>query len=71
MITLGLAPHPGNHTVVALDNTGRLLANLTVPNTAAGREQLHLFAKQFGARRWAIEGAGSHFIATFVTELLA
>jgi transposase len=71
MITLGLDPHPGSHTVVALDGNGRLLANLTVPNTEAGLEQLHLFAKQFGARRWAIEGAGNHFIATFVTELLA
>src|SRR3954453_7838020 len=71
MIILGLDPHPGSHTVVALDSNGRLLANLTVPNTEAGLEQRHLFAKQFGARRWAIEGAGNHFIATFVTELLA
>jgi transposase len=71
MIILGLDPHPGSHTVVALDSNGRLLANLTVPNTEAGLEQLHLFAKQFGARRWAIEGAGNHFIAKFVTELLA
>jgi hypothetical protein len=71
MIILGLDPHPGSHTVVALDSNGRLLANLTVPNTEAGLEQLHLFAKQFGARRWAIEGAGNHFIATFVNELLA
>jgi transposase len=71
MITLGLDPHPGSHTVVALDSNGRLLANLTVPNTGAGLGQLHLFAKQFGARRWAIEGAGNHFIARFVAELLA
>src|SRR3954447_7378759 len=70
MIILGLDPHPGSHTVVALDSNGRLLANLTVPNTEAGLEQRHLFAKQFGARRWGIEGAGNHFIATFVTELL-
>src|SRR4051794_31390248 len=71
MIILGLDPHPGSHTVVALDSNGRLLANLTVPNTEAGLEQLPLFAKQFGARHWAIEGAGNHFIATFVTEWLA
>jgi transposase len=70
MIILGLDPHPGSHTVVALDSNGHLLANRTVPNTEAGLEQLHLFAKPFGARRWAIEGAGNHFIATFVTELL-
>ena len=44
MITLGLDPHPGSHPVVALDSNGCLLANLTVPNTEAGLEQLHLFA---------------------------
>jgi transposase len=71
MITLGLDPHPGSHTVVALDCNGCLLANITVPNTVAGLGQLHLFAGQFGSRRWAIEGAGNHFVATFVTELLA
>jgi transposase len=71
MITLGLDPHPGSHTVVALDSNGCLLAHLTVSNTGEGLHQLDLFAKQFGARRWAIEGAGNHFIATFVTELLA
>lgn len=71
MITLGLDPHPGSHTVVALDRNGCLLANTTVPNTLAGLGELHLFARQFDDRRWAIEGAGNHFIATFVTELLA
>jgi transposase len=71
MITLGLDPHPGSHTVVALDYNGCLLANITVPNTVAGLGQLHLFAGQFDSRRWAIEGAGNHFVATFVTALLA
>jgi len=36
----------------------------------AGFAQLQLFASQFSLRRWAIEGAGNHFIATFVKELL-
>ena len=71
MITLGLDPHPGSHTVVALDSNGCLLAHLTVSNTGEGLNQLGLFAKKFVVRRWAIEGAGNHFIATFVTELLA
>ena len=44
MITLGPDPHPGSHTVVALDCNGCLLANITVPNTAEGLAQLHLFA---------------------------
>jgi transposase len=71
MITLGLDPHPGSHTVVALDLNGCLLASLTVLNTSAGLGQLQLFATQFELRRWAIEGAGNHFIAGFVKELLA
>ena len=71
MITLGLDPHPGSHTVVALDLNGSVLASLTVLNTSAGLDQLELFATQFSVRRWAIEGAGNHFIAGFVKELLA
>lgn len=63
MITLGLDPHPGSHTVVALDLNGSLLASLTVLNTSAGLRQLQLFSAQFELRRWAIEGAGNHFIA--------
>lgn len=70
MITLGVDPHPGSHTVVALDNNGCLLAEATVPNTPAGLLELHRFGEQFGLRRWAIEGAGNHFIAIFVSELL-
>lgn len=71
MITLGLDPHPGSHTVAVLDSNGCLLVNVRVPNTADGLGQRHLFARQFDSRLWAIEGAGNHFMAEFVTELLA
>ena len=70
MVTLGLDPHPGTHTVVALDLNGAPLESLTVLNTASGLAQLQLFARQFSLRRWAVEGAGNHFIAAFVKELL-
>ena len=46
MITLGLDPHPGTHTIVALDENGASLGQLIVPNTPEGLIQLH----QFGAR---------------------
>ena len=36
MITLGLDPHPGSHTVAALDKNGASLAHLAVPNTPDG-----------------------------------
>ena len=70
MITLGLDPHPSSHTAAALDANGSSLANLTVPNTPDGLAQLHQFAMQFPSRRWAIEGAGNHFVAPFVSQLL-
>jgi transposase len=70
MITLSLDPHPGSHTVVALDPNGASLASITVPNTPEGLTQLHQFAVPFSPRRWAIEGAGNHFIAPFVGQLL-
>ena len=56
MITLGLDPHPGSHTVVALDDSGVSLGHLRVP---------------FPSRRWAVEGAGNHFISMFVGQLLS
>lgn len=70
MITLGLDPHPGSHTVAALDRNGTSLATITVSNTTRGLTQLHEFAAQFALRRWAIEGAGNHFITAFVSQLL-
>ena len=58
MITLSVDPHPGSHTVAALDPNGATLASITVCNTAEGLSQLHEFAVPFAHRRWAIEGAG-------------
>jgi hypothetical protein len=57
MITLSVDPHPGSHTVVALDPNGATLASITVPHTPDGLCQLHQFAVPFACRRWAIEGA--------------
>lgn len=71
MITLGLDPHPGSHTVVALDDNGVSMGHLTVPNTEEGLVRLHEFSGEFAFRRWAIEGAGNHFISLFVGQLLS
>jgi transposase len=71
MITLGMDPHPGSHTVAALDLNGSVLGSIKVLNTSAGLEQLHQFASQFPSRRWAIEGAGNRFVVQFVNELQA
>ena len=71
MIKIGLDPHPGTHTVVALDENGARLGHLSVANTREGLLRLHEFGASFVPRRWAVEGAGNHFIAAFVAELLA
>jgi transposase len=71
MITLGLDPHPGSHTVVALDESGISLGHVTVTNTEEGLTRLHEFSAQFTARRWAVEAAGNHFISLFVGQLLS
>ena len=71
MITLGLDPHPDSHTAVALDTNGVALGHVKVSNTAEGLMQLHEFAAQFSPRRWAVEGAGNHFISAFVAQLLS
>lgn len=71
MITIGLDPHPGSHTVAALDTNGTLVQALTVQNDLSGLQQLHTFGKLFPERQWAIEGAANHYIVGFVTELLA
>jgi hypothetical protein len=63
MITLGLDPHPGSHTVVALNDNDVSMGHLTVPNTEEGLVRLHEFSGEFAFRRWAIEGAGNHFIS--------
>jgi hypothetical protein len=52
MITLSVDPHPGSHTVVALEPNGATLASITVPNTPDGLCQLHQFAIPFASRRW-------------------
>jgi len=70
MITIGLDPHPGSHTVAALNEQGTLLASLTVLNTPEGFAQLHAFAQPFFPRQWAIEGAANRFVTAFVSRLL-
>ena len=40
MISLGLDPHPGSHTVVALSVNGASLASIKVSNTPDGLAKL-------------------------------
>jgi transposase len=67
---LGLDPHPGSHTVVALNAHGAILESLQVSNDSAGIQRLLEWRNTFTERRWAIEGANNRFIRGFVSKLL-
>ena len=44
IITIGLDPHPGSHTVAALDAQGFVRSSLTVKNSDQGLGELLSFA---------------------------
>ena len=60
MVVLGVDPHKQTYTVVAVDQTGRQLAQLTVSARTDGQLRLLGWARQVGVpdggeRRWAVE----------------
>lgn len=60
-IIIGVDPHPGSHTAVALDETGKVLGHLTVQNDEAGLGQLKLWSESYKIKMWAVEGANNSF----------
>ena len=74
MVVLGVDPHKQTYTVVAVDQTGRQLAQLTVSAGADGQLRLLGWARQLpaaagGGRRWAVED-GRQVAGRLVTQLL-
>jgi transposase len=55
MVILGADTHKQTHTVVAIDEVGRPIAEKSAPATVAGHRTLLLWASEFGDRRWALE----------------
>lgn len=55
MVTLGTDSHKQSHTLVAVDENGRQLAELRVAATPAGHVQALVWAKQWPERGWAME----------------
>jgi transposase len=55
MVTLGTDSHKQSHTVVAVDENGRQVAELRVAATQAGHIQALVWARQWPERRWAME----------------
>jgi transposase len=55
MIVIGIDSHKRTHTAVAVDGTGRKLAEKTLPATSAGHLELVRWAARFSERRFALE----------------
>jgi transposase len=55
MVIIGADLHKRTHTVVAIDEQGRRLAERTVAATPEGHLELRRWAERFTDRRWALE----------------
>jgi transposase len=70
MVTLGVDAHKHTHTIVAVDEVGRSLAEKTVAATPAGHlEALRWAAGKFEGRQWAMEDC-RHLSRRFESDLL-
>jgi transposase len=54
---IGIDPHKGSHTAVAIDRDERLVGELSVRADRRQRERLLCWAAEFEPRLWAVEGA--------------
>jgi transposase len=57
---IGIDPHKGSHTAVAIDGDERLVGELLVRADRRQRERLLCWAAEFEPRLWAVEGATGH-----------
>jgi transposase len=57
---IGIDPHKGSHTAVAIDGDERLVGELLVCADRRQRERLLCWAAEFEPRVWAVEGATGH-----------
>lgn len=70
MVVIGLDAHKRSHTVVAVDGTGRKLAERTVAASRAGHLELLRWARRWRERTWALEDC-RHLTRRLEVDLLA
>jgi transposase len=70
MVVIGLDAHKRTHTVVAVDGTGRKLAERTVATTPAGHLEVLRWARRWRERTWALEDC-RHLTRRLERDLLA
>src|SRR3954464_14920425 len=70
MVVIGIDPHKSSHTAVAVDETGRKLAQHTVPATPDGLLRLRTWASTLHPQpRWAVEdgrGIAGRLVRTLI-----
>jgi transposase len=64
-VVIGIDPHKGSHTAVALDDAEKKLGQVRVGASAAQADQLVRWARGWPERTWAVEGAAGlgHLLA--------
>src|SRR6266851_2164829 len=64
-VMIGVDPHKGSHTAVAISGSEELLGQLRVRASAAQASKLLEWAAEWPERTWAVEGAGGlgHLLA--------
>jgi transposase len=64
-VMIGVDPHKGSHTAVAIDGMEEPLGELRVRSSASQAERLVAWAAAWPERTWAVEGAGGlgHLLA--------
>jgi transposase len=70
MVVIGVDSHKRTHTVVAVDGTGRKLAERTVSTSPAGHLELIRFVRRWRDRTWALEDC-RHLTRRLERDLLA
>src|SRR5436305_4186947 len=65
VVMIGVDPHKGSHTAVAIDAAEEPLGQLRVRASAVQAERLLAWAQAWPERAWAVEGAGGlgHLLA--------
>jgi transposase len=71
MVIIGIDPHPGSHTAVALASTGRRLGHVSVVNGSEGLAVLEKWLRCYDIALCAVEGANNPFARKLSQRLLA
>ncbi len=56
-ITIGIDPHKGSHTAVAIDSNEHVLDEIRVRSCSTQTVRLRKWAERFEERTWAVESA--------------